>query len=553
MALPCKPLSAAIALLLPFIAVTAVGAPSIPDASNLPARELRQMQDDWHRGRIERETESLKERRGVESTPEPVPAEPPAAGFQFDLTAIGHTPSLVLTDEEFDAAVSPWIGRRIRVEEIADILNAVNARYRERGYVVCQAVVKPQRISGGRLEVTLIEGRTESVTVVGNDSTRESFITRAFDLKPSEVANYRVMIEDLVRFNMTNDVALRVDIGAGEAPESTAYRIIATEPARWTGSVFADTTGSESTGRPRIGATIANRSLFGVRDSLTLLGLASEGSKSGMLGYSIPLTSFGTRLSGTVSYGKIEVIDGPSEALDVTGESFMASLRLEHPVWVTSRSKTTIWGEASHQKSNSDMFGGVRVAETAINAYSAGADAFWFGESSVISGTAAVTRHEVDEKIFGKQTGYQLFTGNLAARHNFANGLALSWSGRWQSRLGGDELNSADYFYLGHSSGVRGYDNDILSAPSGFVTSVEASYPIAGDSISLYAFFDAGRLTGERVSEERRLYSTGLGLSWTPFEGAAVNGSVSFPLKRELADDADVSRARADLSIVMTW
>ena len=62
-----------------------------------------------------------------------------------------------------------------------------------------------------------------------------------------------------------------------------------------------------------------------------------------------------------------------------------------------------------------------------------------------------------------------------------------------------------------------------------------------------------GRLTGERITSERSLYSAGAGLVWPLFDGAHMNFTASFPLKRGLADDVHVNRARADLTVVVTW
>lgn len=519
----------------------------------LPARELRQLQDDWQRGRTNRQMREFEQRAPEQAMPEADRAQSPASGFRFTVKSIGHTPSQVLTDAEFDEAVAAWVGRSIRAEEIADMLDAVNARYRARGYVVCQAVVKPQRIRNGHLEITLLEGRTERTIVSGNDTTNEDYITAAFDFREGEVANYRDMIDALVRFNMTNDVALKIDIGPGETPMGTVYRIQAQEPERWVAAVFGDTSGSKSTGRPRIGASLTNRSVFGIRDTLTVLALASEGSKSGMIGYTLPITPQGTKVSGMLSYGSVDVVDGPAADLDVSGDSTMASLRLEHPVYVTSQSKYTLWGEVARQVSKSDMFGDIRISDTAINSFSAGLDVLAGADNTLLAGSAYLSRHLVNEREFDKKSSYTLFNGNVTARRGFDNGFALTLAAHWQSVLGGDALNSADYFYLGHINGVRGYDNDIVCAEAGFAASVEAGYPIAGERSWLYAFFDAGRLSGERISAERELYSVGAGLIWPLFEGAHLNVTASFPLKRKLDDDIEVSSARADLAVVVTW
>ena len=210
------------------------------DVRNPAVRDLQQIRRDVERWQQEREVERMQEiRRGHEEERERTLEQEKASAFRFQLNAVEHGKSAILTDEEIDKAVAPWIGREVSMSDIEAMLEAINRLYREKGYVVCEARIKPQRIKNGRLAITLVEGKTGKLTVTGNEHTRESYIRGAFDLEPGEIANYREMSEDLVRFNMTNDVVLRIDIRAGSSPETTDYEITAAEPANWSATVFA--------------------------------------------------------------------------------------------------------------------------------------------------------------------------------------------------------------------------------------------------------------------------------------------------------------------------
>lgn len=340
-------------------AVPAVQAAPLMEAGqeNQASRNLRQLRDEVEWRRLEGEVNSLEAQRR-EAAPPPAAQEPtvPAGAFRFRLEAVTHTPSAILSDEEFTRVTAPFVGRDVAIADLKAMLEAVNALYREKGYVVCEARLAPQRIRGGRLLVTLVEGRTGRTTVSGAEHTSAGYILGAFDLKQGEVANYREMSDALVRFNMTNDVELSVDIRAGEASGTTDYEIRTTEPPNWSASFFADTLGPRSTGRPRAGVSVTNRSVFGRRDAATLLGLVSEGSRSVYASYGMPLNSMGTRLTASVSIGSVDVIAGPSAAGDVEGDSEYYALRLEHPVYVTPQQKWTLWGEWSRQKSETDFF-----------------------------------------------------------------------------------------------------------------------------------------------------------------------------------------------------
>ena len=269
-------------------------AQTVPVVPRTAERDLQQLHQDLDRYRIEEEINSL--RQNSSSAEKTVPmheASPMAASFEFHLAGITHDKSSVLTEAEIQKAVSPWVGQTINAQDLSKILNAINALYQQKGYVVCMAMLKPQRIKGGVLHITLIEGKTDEVSVVGNEHTSTSYVLSAFDFEKGQVASYSDMYDDLVEFNMTNDVLLTVDIRPGSKEETTSYVIGVHEPDNWTGSVFADTTGSKSTGRPRFGASVTNRSVLGRRDAATLLGTVSQGSHSVLATYSMPLTAKG--------------------------------------------------------------------------------------------------------------------------------------------------------------------------------------------------------------------------------------------------------------------
>ena len=521
---------------------------------NPVTRDLQQLRDDVERYRQAEEIRQLQEKRQAQksspaSKPQPSQSE---GAFRFQLNQVDHSESLVLSDQEIAQAISPYVNREVSVKDLKDMLASINELYREKGYVVCEARLLPQRIRNGRLFVTLIEGKTGKLTVSGNEHTKSNYIIGAFSLPEGEVGNYREMSEDLVRFNMTNDVELRIDIRAGTEPGTTDYEITASEPANWTATVFADSLGTRSTGRARAGASITNRSVFGRRDSATLLGLASEGSKSAMFSYSLPLTSYGTRLVLGASYGEVEVIQGPSADSDVTGESEYYSARLEHPFFVDADGKWTIYGEWNRQKSTTD-FWSITINDTRIDSLKTGVEAIALGDFSVFYVTAGLTHATVNEYTFDERWTQNYASGNVFWRYRFRPSWTLTTSGAWQAVLGGDPLSSSQYFYLGNSSGVRGYDNDVLSAEEGAYLNVQLDWAFLGPQTSLFTFLDAGKLAGTSSYSKKEIASIGAGITWPLFEGASITGTGSVPLKRHLGEDIHVNKARFDLSVTAVW
>ena len=522
----------------------------------LSARELNQLRMDIDRERRRETLRAMKERQ-KESTAVPDAQPPaPAGEFLFRIEKVSHTPSTVLTEDEWTKVTSTWVGKDVTSSELVDLLKAVNGLYRKKGYAVCLAIIRPQRISNGDLTVTLIEGKTGRVTITGANNARESYYRGAIAATEGEVANYREMVNELVRFNMTNQAQMAVDIHPGDAVGTTDYTVTVSEPSRWGATVFADSNGAKSTGRARGGASFVNRSLFGFNDTLWLMGVANEGTQTVTGSYSFPLTRFGTRLSLTASAGHVKVLHGASADRDVKGRSSLVAARLEHPVFVGNNTKTTLYVERSRQGSKTDIYGDLHISDLVINAWSAGADWFLVTSKALVSASLSLSDRKARQRVSSTRYHYQLLSGTVSVSADLTDSLTTSLTGAWQARLAGDAAVSTDYFGLGTSGGVRGYDNDVISAENGFWVNWETTrwFDVgAPQRAGLFAFADAGRLSGYNPYEKNMLASVGFGVIWPLFKGANVRATASFPLKRHLSDDTNVSRARADFVASWVW
>src|SRR5690606_18780635 len=80
-------------------------------------------------------------------------------------------PSEILTEEELAAVAGRYIGRPMPVDELYAMVAELDALYEAKGFVG-RAVLPPQTIADGVVEVQLIEGRIHQIVVSGNDRTR---------------------------------------------------------------------------------------------------------------------------------------------------------------------------------------------------------------------------------------------------------------------------------------------------------------------------------------------------------------------------------------------
>lgn len=520
-----------------------------------PTREIDQFFDRARGEAFERGLELERERaRRAEMEAPPAAGAPKASasGPVFTLREVAHSPSAVLTEEDVRKAAAPWLDRKIQLSEVFELVDALNRRYLEKGCAVCRATVEPQRIQGGRIFITLTEGRTGSVAVKGNRTTRESFIRSAFSLKPGEIADFRALTRDLTAFNLTHDAALTVDMHAGKDPGTTDYEITAHEPPRLRAGVFADTLGAADSGRVRAGADFTWASPFGRRDRLTLIGLASRGAKSLSLAYMVPLTARGLSLGATVTGGSVKVVEGDAASLDISGRTFSSALRLENVLHAGTTGRASVFGEITQVRSMTDMLG-LRFHDERGISQSLGLTGALFGRSWDAALTQAVHATRVKNRLQNESSEYFRTTGTLFLEVRPVQNFALRFRSSWQAMLGGDAPASSDVFSLGASTNVRGYPNDTLTAEGGASATVEVEWAGLEGRTPVTAFLDEGRLWGESEFTRRSLASTGLTLTAPLWADASLSATAAVPLQRTPYAGADVPGVRFDLVFSARW
>ena len=118
-------------------------------------RDLRDMERERVLEQIA-EDEAAKDKK-VEQT-EKNPAVEGETEISFELKQVDCTPSEILTQEEIKSVTEKYIGRQITVKDLQEMTGKITDLYRQKGYMTCGAVLPPQRIHEGKVEIRLIEG-----------------------------------------------------------------------------------------------------------------------------------------------------------------------------------------------------------------------------------------------------------------------------------------------------------------------------------------------------------------------------------------------------------
>ena len=491
------------------------------------------------------EDEAAKKNK-VEQGEKPA-AEEAGAELSFALQQVIWNPSEILTKDQIQAVTASYIGKQVTLKDLREMADKITNIYRDKGYMTCGAVLPPQRIHDGVVEIRLIEGKTGTVNLTGNRYTKTGYIMNRINLKPGEIANTEKLNRDLRWFQGTNDVQLRVVMKPGAEEGATDYDIMAFEPQNQSVTLYTDNDGYESSGRWRAGIFYNMKSVSGHRDSLRAHFIGSRGTKSWGLGYSVPISRKGMRLDLDYSGNKTKVVKGELEPLGVEGKSNSYSLTFRAPFHVTEKSRHEAGLQYVHQKSETDLgHGQVQWVDDRIQRVIPYVSFTHYGKDSVLYHKHSFVwarRRDIDGE---SDTGKLYRLSSFWQKRN-TNG--QFWQARLDGQFGsGDNLAASDRFFIGGVNSVRGYEEGFVGGSRGLSVGLEYHIPVdKAKRIFVYPFFDWGTVGGYAAPEHNKLMSAGLGIE-ARYKHLYGTLTVGFPFKKDFYDDK-VSSARVDFSL----
>ena len=467
--------------------------------------------------------------------------------ISFALQQVIWNPSEILTKDQIQAVTVSYIGKQVTLKDLREMADKITNLYRDKGYMTCGAVLPPQRIHDGVVEIRLIEGKTGKVNLTGNRYTKTDFIMNRIGLKPGEIANTEKLNRDLRWFQGTNDIQLRVVMKPGAEEGTTDYDIRAFEPQNQSVTLYTDNDGYETSGRWRAGIFYNMKSVSRHRDSLRAHFIGSRGTKAWSLGYSVPISRKGMRLELDYSGNRTKVVKGELEPLGVEGRSNSFSVTWRAPFRVTERSRHEAGLQYVHQTTKTDFdHGAVPYVDDRIQRVIPYVSFTHYGKDSVFyhkHSFVVARRRDIE----GDSDTAKLYRISSFWQKRNTNG--QFWQARLDGQLGSsDSLAASDRFFIGGVNSVRGYEEGFIGGSRGLSAGLEYHIPVDKEKrFFVYPFFDWGVVSGYAAPEHNKLMSAGLGLE-ARYKHLYSTLTVGFPFKKDFYEDK-VSSARVDFSL----
>lgn len=530
----------------------AANAQALPPQVNLQptynaASELNRILRDLQKSRTERDLQQqLDEATKKEKVPEaPPPEEPAVPEATVVLKRIEFTSSTVIPDDELRKIASEYENIQVSIAQLYEMVARVNLWYRERGYVTAMAFLPPQKISEAVLKVTLVEGKVGNVAVEGNRSTRDSFIKKRLNLPEGKLLSIHSLNRDLIWFNGTNDLKLRVKLQAGKVKETTDYIISAFEPAESVCVIFSDTAGTKNTGRTRAGMSYTDSSVSGRRDPFSLTVLSAESSSSILWNYSFPVGVKGSKISLYNSSNNLTVFQDDSNGFNIRGKSSSTGLTWTTPLKIKADYREELIFDVQQQSSKNKVLG-MTFVDDKEKRYSMAKTFLMTKPRQAIYVKPMITYCEY-EGLAGKKFVKKFLLDSLwqkAADSGQQMNLRLTWQ-----KTSDDYLPSADQLYLGGLYSVRGYDESVIGGDSGLNLKIDYNIPVKQlKGSQVFLFYDWGRIDGKSIISTRMIDSTGLGIKHSFVNNSQIVLTLGFPLVRKIGDEKIASH-KVDLAV----
>lgn len=274
----------------------------------------------------------------------------------FDIVRFEVEGNTLLPAERVQALVAPFVGRGKVYGDVQKALEALEGEFRRLGYGTVQVYVPEQELTSGVVRLLVSEGVVGKVTITGNKYFNNENIRASLpNLKEDTAPNLRKLSENVQLSNENPAKQVDVTLGVSEEEGKVDVKIDVKEedPERY--FVTLDNTGTQSTGKHRIGISYQNANLGNSDQVLTLAYTTAIDPPGGMkiggervnpmqdgdgvkvdivsIGYRLPLYSLGDSIdiiygnSNTTSPSTSPTLGG---GLGITGKGEILSLRYNH-------------------------------------------------------------------------------------------------------------------------------------------------------------------------------------------------------------------------------
>ena len=491
--------------------------------------------------------------------PSPVPQPLPNTVIQVQkIQVVGST---ILSQDEINALIKPFEGRSATLEQLRQIADKITEIYLNRGYITSRAVLPPQTITAGVIQIQVLEGKLGPIEVEGNKRVHKSYIRSRIRLGARIPLSTR-SLEDQLRLlrvdPLFNNVEASLKAGDNEGESILIVRV--TEANPFQSSFSIDNYSPPSVGSERLGVSLRHRNITGNGDELAAAYYRSLGDSDVFdFSYRVPLNAMNGTLQLRAAPNRNSIVQAPFDTFDISGKSNLFELSYRQPLRRTPIEEFALSAGLTYQRGSTFLAG----------------EPFPFGIGPDSKGITTTTAIKLGQDYIRRdpqgawavRSQFTIGTSLFDATKNegsVPDGQFLSWLGQVQRvqrlndknllilqsdlQLSANSLLPSQQFVIGGGQSLRGYRQNARSGDNGFRVSIENRITLQRDAsgnpkLQLAPFLDAGTVWNtsnnpNKLTNQRFLSGLGLGVMWEPIRQVNLRVDYAFPLVR-ISDKGD--------------
>lgn len=480
------------------------------------------------------------------------------AGRKVFISSYELTGNTALDDEALAPLLAPYAGREVSYEELSALRDALTRAYIEWGYINSGAVIPPQTLDAGVLEIRIVEGELATTRIDNDGRLNDRYVRERIALGAGVPLNVHALEARLQLLQLDERIdSVSASLSPGAVRGESELDVTVVEAKPWQLHVELNNYESPSVGAVRGEVRLEHLNVSGIGDQVSARVLRSKGVGEVSAHYLVPVSAADTTLAVHARHTRADVIEAPFDELDIETRADSLGVTVRHPLRRSVSGSHTISLSAEYRRSRRFLAG-------SPFSFSAGAER---GVSKV-----AVVRFGQEWTFRGQREAAALrstFTVGLdalgATKHegDVADGQFLAWLGQaqyarrvgWQNalvsaratlQLSSDPLLGLEKVSFGGHASVRGYREGAVVQDSGAYASLEVHVPILRRSVAdprleVGPFVDVGHAWGNGASaDEETLASAGIGVRWSLSDSVDVEGTWALALRdRPGARDSD--------------
>ena len=467
----------------------------------------------------------------------------------FMLNRINFEGNTKIPSSELEPLALEVLGEDVYFDELLEVCQKVTNYYRAKGYLTSYATVPPQRIVDGVATIHIVESRVGALSIEGEKWTREWYLRHIImgkaGLREGDVFNAKNLQRAMKEINKEDYVQVQTEVERqADGVEDTLITLNVRDRFPVNINFTYDDYGRSYTGAQRVSFLLGMDNLTGLGDKIYGGTILSSGATGWMAGYSLPVSSYGTRLSFDFSDSHVR-LGGPYRSANVKGNAQSYFFKLTQPLIQTAKSDLIFYTGYDYVNANTTAYNNTeRLSHYGLSVWRSGLYGMtddnygrWLGNLGIDFGMGGDGHGAIQDTTFFKVTAGATRVQRLAGR---SMGIV-----RVNGQYSPNKLFAAEQMQLGGPYTLRGYQPAELIGDYGVTGTVEYRFPIPylhriaprfDERIRLAVFYDWG-VIGENGDiynyPQSFLHSVGCGTYINLTDWLTAQFGVGFPIGRD--------------------